>query len=133
MKVWVNGTFDVLHIGHLRLLKYASTLGTVRAGLDEDSRVRELKGVNRPFNCFAVRKEFLESLRFVEEVVGFDSEDSLIDQLKNYRPDIMVIGSDYINKKIIGAQYINKVVYFETLNNISTTSILEYEKNNCNR
>jgi cytidyltransferase-like protein len=42
-KIWVNGTFDVLHIGHIKLLEYASTLGSVRVGIDSDNRVREKK------------------------------------------------------------------------------------------
>jgi D-beta-D-heptose 7-phosphate kinase/D-beta-D-heptose 1-phosphate adenosyltransferase len=133
MRVWVNGAFDVLHIGHLNLLKHASTIGSVRVGIDTDDRIKELKGSNRPFNCFKNRMEFLKSLRFVDDVVGFGSEEELINQIKEYQPDVMVIGSDYKDKRIIGIEYVKEVSFFNRIPNVSTTSILEYEKDSSNR
>jgi D-beta-D-heptose 7-phosphate kinase/D-beta-D-heptose 1-phosphate adenosyltransferase len=133
MRVWVNGAFDVLHIGHLNLLKHASTIGSVRVGIDTDDRIKELKGSNRPFNCFKNRMEFLKSLRFVDDVVGFGSEEELINQIKEYQPDVMVIGSDYKDKRIIGIEYIKEVSFFDRIPNVSTTSILEYEKDSSDR
>jgi D-beta-D-heptose 7-phosphate kinase/D-beta-D-heptose 1-phosphate adenosyltransferase len=133
MRVWVNGAFDVLHIGHLNLLKHASTIGSVRVGIDTDDRIKELKGSNRPFNCFKNRMEFLKSLRFVDDVVGFGSEEELINQIKEYQPDVMVIGSDYKDKRIIGIEYVKEVSFFDRIPNVSTTSILEYEKDSSNR
>ncbi len=87
----------------------------------------------RPFNCFKDREEFLLSLRFVDDVVSFSTEEELIDQIKLYQPDIMVIGSDYKNRRIIGAEHVGKIVYFNRLDDISTTSILEYGKNTSDR
>jgi rfaE bifunctional protein nucleotidyltransferase chain/domain len=133
MRVWVNGAFDVLHIGHLNLLKHASTIGSVRVGIDTDDRIKELKGSSRPFNCFKNRMEFLKSLRFVDDVVGFGSEEELINQIKEYQPDVMVIGSDYKDKRIIGIEYVKEVSFFDRIPNVSTTSILEYEKDSSNR
>ncbi|NBW33785.1 MAG: hypothetical protein EBR30_01870 [Cytophagia bacterium] len=133
MKIWVNGAFDILHIGHIKLLKHAAAMGYLRVGIDTDERIKELKGPNRPFNCFKDRKEMLESLRFVDEVVGFSSEQELIDEIKLYQPHVMVIGSDYKDKRIVGSEFINKIVYFDRLENVSTTSILEYEKDISNR
>ena len=91
MKVWVNGTFDVLHIGHLKLLEFASSFGELRVGIDTDKRVKELKSPDRPFNTTEDRKYFLESLKFVKEVVVFDSRQELIDLVKEYQPDYMVM------------------------------------------
>jgi D-beta-D-heptose 7-phosphate kinase/D-beta-D-heptose 1-phosphate adenosyltransferase len=133
MRVWDTGAFDVLHIGHLNLLKHASTIGSVRVGIDTDDRIKELKGSNRPFNCFKNRMEFLKSLRFVDDVVGFGSEEELINQIKEYQPDVMVIGSDYKDKRIIGIEYVKEVSFFDRIPNVSTTSILEYEKDSSNR
>jgi D-beta-D-heptose 7-phosphate kinase/D-beta-D-heptose 1-phosphate adenosyltransferase len=133
MRIWVNGAFDILHIGHIKLLKHAAAMGYLRVGIDTDERIKELKGPNRPFNCFRDRKEMLESLRFVDEVVGFGSEQELIDHIKLYQPEIMVIGSDYRDKSIIGAEYVDNIIYFNRLENISTTTILEYEKDISNR
>lgn len=128
MRVWVNGAFDVLHIGHIRLLKYAAAMGYLKVGIDTDERIKELKGPTRPFNSFNTRKEFLQALRFVDEVVGFGSEQELIDCIKTYRPDVMIVGSDYKNRRVIGAEYAKKVVYFDRINEVSTTKILEYGK-----
>jgi rfaE bifunctional protein nucleotidyltransferase chain/domain len=127
MKVWVNGTFDVLHIGHITLLEFASSFGDLRVGLDTDKRVKELKGESRPFNNQDDRKKMLESLKFVKEVVLFDSRQELIDSVKKYQPDIMVIGDDYKDQIVYGSEHAKKLVFFEKLPSYSTTKILNYE------
>ena len=127
MKVWVNGTFDVLHVGHINLLEFAASFGEVRVGLDTDKRVKELKGENRPFNNQQDRKKMLESLKFVKEVVFFDSRQELIDSVKDYQPDIMVIGDDYRDQIVYGSEHAKKLVFFEKLPLYSTTKILNYE------
>lgn len=132
MKVWVNGTFDIIHIGHIKLLEYASTFGTVRVGIDSDNRVREKKGEGRPYNKLEDRMELMRSIRFVDSVVSFDSDDSLVDRIKEWDCDIIVIGDDYKNKDIIGGQYAERIIFFNKIPNKSTTNILSYE-NNSNR
>jgi len=132
MKVWVNGTFDVLHIGHLKLLEFASSFGEVRVGIDTDKRVKELKSPDRPFNTTEDRKYFLESLKFVKDVVVFDSRQELIDLVKEYQPDYMVIGDDYKDQPVYGSEYAKQLIFFEKLPEYSTTKILNYE-NNSNR
>ena len=132
-RIWVNGAFDVLHIGHIKLLKHAAAMGYLRVGIDTDERIKELKGPNRPFNIFKDRMEFLSSLRFVDEVVGFGSEQELVDRIKEFQPDVMVIGSDYKDKRVIGSEYTKELIYFDRLAEISTTQILKYEKDINNR
>ena len=132
MKVWVNGTFDVLHIGHLKLLEFASSFGELRVGIDTDKRVKELKSPDRPFNNTEDRKYFLESLKFVKEVVVFDSRQELIDLVKEYQPDYMVIGDDYKDQPVYGSEHAKQLIFFEKLPEYSTTKILNYE-NNSNR
>lgn len=132
MKVWVNGTFDVLHIGHLKLLEFASSFGELRVGIDTDKRVKELKGIDRPFNTTEDRKYFLQSVKYVNEVVVFDSREELINLLKEYQPDYMIIGDDYKDQIVYGSEYAKELVFFEKLPNYSTTKILNYE-NNSNR
>ena len=112
MKVWVNGTFDVLHIGHLKLLEFASSFGELRVGIDTNKRVKELKSPDRPFNTTEDRKYFLESLKFVKDVVVFDSRQELIDLVKEYQPDYMVIGDDYKGQPVYGSEHAKQLIFF---------------------
>ena len=132
-KVWVNGAFDVLHIGHIKLLEYAKSLGSVRVGLDTDSRIKMLKGENRPVNTLRDRVDFLHAIKHVNSVAVFDTEERLIDLIKLYEPDYMVIGSDYRDKRIIGREYVKEVVFFDRIADKSTTNILQHEKDISNR
>jgi D-beta-D-heptose 7-phosphate kinase/D-beta-D-heptose 1-phosphate adenosyltransferase len=127
-RVWVNGAFDVLHIGHIKLLEYASSFGTLRVGIDTDERVKEKKGELRPYNSLEDRMGFMRSIRFVDSVVAFDSDETLVEHIKQWRPDIMIIGDDYQYEQIIGKEYIPKIEFFKKINGISTTKILENEK-----
>jgi D-beta-D-heptose 7-phosphate kinase/D-beta-D-heptose 1-phosphate adenosyltransferase len=124
----VNGTFDVLHIGHIKLLEYASSFGNLRVGIDTDERVREKKGELRPYNSLEDRMGFMRSIRFVDSVVAFDSDESLIEHIKQWRPDIMVIGDDYSYDQIVGKEFVPKIEYFKKVEGISTSKILGDEK-----
>ena len=127
IKVWVNGSFDVLHLGHIKLLEYASSLGKVRVGLDTDERIKIKKGSNRPYNNLNERTEFISSIKYVDSVVTFSTDEELENCIKDYNPDIMVIGGDYKTSKIIGEELIPKIYFFERIENKSTTRILNYE------
>jgi D-beta-D-heptose 7-phosphate kinase/D-beta-D-heptose 1-phosphate adenosyltransferase len=124
-KVWVNGTFDIVHIGHIKLLEYASTFGTVRVGIDSDNRVREKKGESRPYNGIEDRMEFIRSIRFVDSVVSFDSDNTLIHCIKEWEPEILVIGDDYNVENIVGSNLFKQIIFFNKLPNKSTTNILK--------
>ena len=72
--IFVNGTFDLLHRGHLELLNYAKSLGDyLCVGIDTDVRVKEKKGEKRPIHNQNERKFFLENLKAVDD---FDSLDT---------------------------------------------------------
>ena len=129
MKIWVNGTFDVLHVGHIKLLEYASKFGTLRVGIDTDERVREKKGEGRPFNTLKDRMEFMLSIKFVDSVVSFDSDEMLANCIKEWETDILVIGDDYKNKPIVGMEYSDRIVFFNKIKDKSTSSILGYDNN----
>ena len=129
-KVWVNGSFDILHIGHIRLLEYANLFGSVRVGIDTDDRIKEKKGKDRPYNTLEDRVEFLYSLKYINSVVTFDSNEELINQIREYQPDMMVIGDDYNYNNIIGIEYIPEVKFFPKVEGKSTTKILNYGKTN---
>ena len=101
-------------------------------GIDSDNRVREKKGEGRPYNGIEDRMEFIRSVRFVDSVVSFDNDNTLIDRIKEWEPDIFVIGDDYKYDKIIGVEHVPKVMFFEKIKDKSSTSILNYG-NNSNR
>ena len=127
-KIWINGTFDVLHIGHIRLMLHGASLGTLRVGIDTDERVRSKKGVERPFNTLADRMEFVSSIRGVDSVVSFGTDDELIERIKEWGPDILVIGNDYKYHQIIGVEYVPKIEFFDKIEGFSTTKILKNQK-----
>jgi D-beta-D-heptose 7-phosphate kinase/D-beta-D-heptose 1-phosphate adenosyltransferase len=122
--VWINGTFDVLHNGHFKMINYAASLGKLIIGIDGDNRVKELKGSGRPYHNQSERKYNLLSINGVYDVLIFENEKQLIDFLKKNNPDYFVIGSDYKDKKIIGSEYAKEMIYFDRIN-FSTTEILE--------
>ena len=132
-KVWVNGSFDVLHIGHIKLLEYASTLGKVTVGLDSDKRISSKKGKNRPYNNLIDRIGFLKSIKYIQSIIPFNSDIQLSNIIKEYQPDYMVIGSDYKDKRVIGCEYAKQIIFFDRIPDKSTTAILEYEKDYSHR
>ena len=127
-KVFVNGTFDVLHYGHFKLLEAAAQLGDkLYVAIDTDERIKEKKGDNRPFHNIMERKEMLESIVFVDKVFTFDSDEELTTLIKAIDPDIYVIGSDYKNKPIVGREYLRNIVFIPRIEKFSTTKIMSYE------
>ena len=126
MKIVVNGTFDILHRGHIELLNYAKSLGDyLLVCIDTDHRVQELKGRRRPINGQDDRKFMLENLKSVDEVKFFNSREDLIEILKAYEPDIMVKGSDWNGKSITAGQYCKKVVFYDRVGQYSTSNTIQ--------
>jgi D-beta-D-heptose 7-phosphate kinase/D-beta-D-heptose 1-phosphate adenosyltransferase len=124
--VIVNGTFDILHPGHIAMLNTARSYGDwLIVAIDTDRRVKELKGDSRPVNDQNFRKIMLQSLKAVDIVEFFDSKEELIELIKRYKPDIMVKGSDYKGKSVVGETYIPKVIYYDRINEYSTTNIIQ--------
>lgn len=125
-KVVVNGTFDIVHVGHIKLLNAAKEMGDhLLVAIDSDRRVRELKGPQRPINTEEERKILLENLKAVDQVLIFDSKEQLIEILKEYDADIMLKGSDYAGKSITGHTYCKTVLYFDRINEYSTTKKIQ--------
>lgn len=126
MNVFVNGTFDILHRGHLQLLNYAKSLGSfLLVGIDSDDRVREKKGISRPIHSQEDRKFFLENLKSVDKVDIFYTDYDLEEMIKKFNPDIMIVGSDWKNKKVIGSQYTKKLIFFDRIGEYATTKTIQ--------
>lgn len=125
-RVIVNGTFDILHRGHIEMLNFAKSQGTyLLVAIDSDRQVKELKGKSRPINNQEDRKLQLENLRAVNAVWIFDTQQELEHICKIYKPHLMVKGSDYRGKPITGQQYCDEIKYYDLVKNYSTSKIIE--------
>jgi D-beta-D-heptose 7-phosphate kinase/D-beta-D-heptose 1-phosphate adenosyltransferase len=126
MNVFVNGTFDILHRGHLELLNYTKSLGDfLLVGIDSDDRVKEKKGPTRPIYNQEERKFFLENLKSVDSVDIFSSDNDLESIIKSFKPDIMVVGSDWKGKPVIGSHYAAKLIFFDRIGDYATTKTIQ--------
>ena len=122
--VWTNGVFDILHIGHLKLLRHAHSLGDrLMVGINSDASVKRIKGDLRPINDQETRKQLLLELGFVDEVVIFD-EDTPIDIIEKMNPDVIVKGGDYTVETTVGS-HLAEVVIFPIVEGHSTSSIIK--------
>ena len=123
---FINGCFDVLHVGHARMLRFAKDkCDFLIVGIDSDSRVKELKGESRPINNQKDRAEMLLEMECVDDVKVFSSSKELTDLIKAINPDIMVVGSDYKNKTVIGSENAKKLLFFERIEGYSTTETVK--------
>lgn len=131
--VFTNGCFDVLHPGHVDLLKRAKAEGDVLVvGLNSDASVRrQNKGPERPVNSEAVRAFMLAHLAAVDYVVIF-SEDTPFELIRALEPDVLVKGGDWAPDKIVGADLVlargGQVLSLPLLGDFSTTAWLEKNK-----
>ena len=122
--VWTNGVFDILHIGHLKLLRHAHSLGNrLIVGINSDASVKRLKGDLRPINDQDTRKELLLELGFVDDVIIFD-EDTPLEAMTVLEPDIIVKGGDYTFDTVVG-NHLAEVVIFPIVEGHSTSAIIK--------
>ena len=127
MKIWTSGCFDILHRGHIELFRYAKSLGDeLVVGIDSDEKIRLDKGKNRPINDLQYRIAMLQSIKYIDKVIPFDTTKELRDTIKWYRPNIMVIGSDWKGKEVIGDMFADKLVFFDRVGEYSTTRLSRY-------
>ena len=126
--VFTNGCFDVLHPGHLDLLKRARAFGDVLVvAINSDASVRRLKGPNRPVFPENERGEILSALDMVDYVCTFD-EDTPLEAILAIRPDVLVKGADWADN-IVGSSEVEgwggKVIALPLVEGLSTTGIIE--------
>ncbi len=127
--VFTNGCFDILHLGHLELLQGAADLGEILiVGLNSDSSIKKIKGINRPINNEKTRTELLASLFYVDFVVTFE-EETPINLIQTIVPNVLLKGGDYKKSEIVGANFVEenggKVVVFPLKKGLSTTNVID--------
>lgn len=127
--VLVNGVFDLLHEGHLELIKFAKTQGEkLVVAIDADERVRQNKGKDRPVNNENIRKKLLESNKFVDEVVIFNSKEQLKELYNTLSPNVIVKGSEWTEEQIRRQDEIPREIdikVYPLYGNHSTTNLLK--------
>ena len=131
-KVLVGGCFDILHYGHLYFLKNAKKLGDyLIVALEPDITVKKLKGITRPIHNQKQRKEMLESLRFVDEVIILKpnmNDNGYLKFVTKINPQIIAVtkGDKYLKQKQQHAKQVGaKVVEIKKIKNLSTSKIIE--------
>ncbi len=125
---FANGCFDILHAGHIELLrKSRAAVDRLIVGLNADSSVQQLKGLSRPVNAEDARARVLAAIKYVDGVVLFDEQtpETLIKML---RPDVLIKGSDYTVETVVGGHFVQsyggKVLIVDLVEGFSTTSIV---------
>ena len=127
--VFTNGVFDLLHPGHLDVLRGARERGdAVVGGLNSDASGRRLKGPDRPVRSEAERAYVLAGLETVDAVAVFD-QDTPLELVKVLRPDVIVKGGDYSPDTVVGAAEVRgwggECIIIPLTPGQSTTSIIE--------
>ena len=127
MKIsFVNGCFDVLHPGHIELLKHARSLGDyLIVAIDSDKKIAEMKGPDRPIFSQYDRSLMLKAIRYVDVVHVFDTKKDLEQLIESIQPDILMVGSDWKEKEVVGFQYAKSVRFFDRIGEYSTTKTIQ--------
>ncbi len=123
-KVITYGTFDLFHIGHWNLLKRAKNQGDYLIVAISTDKFNTDKGKTSSMN-FSERKEVVQSISFVDEVITEDDWDQKISDVKLHNIDVFVIGDDWENKFDFLKKYC-KVTYLKRTKGISTTLIKSF-------
>jgi len=127
--VFTNGCFDILHLGHVKYLQKAKSLGDkLIVGVNSNDSVRRLKGKTRPVNDQYDRAYLLASLEVVDYVVIFE-EDTPYELIKRVKPDVLVKAKDYEGKEVVGSDIAKEVRLIDFVEGRSTTKIIEKMKN----
>jgi D-glycero-beta-D-manno-heptose 1-phosphate adenylyltransferase len=124
--VFVNGTFDVLHPGHVELFKVARSLGDrVIVATDTDEKIRKDKGPTKPINDICYRVAMLESIKYIDTVLYFNTRKELEDLIQLYSPDILLLGNDWENGDVVGREFAKEVRFLPRVGGYSSTNVIQ--------
>ena len=120
-KVITYGTYDLLHVGHINLLRRARELGDYLIVVVSSDEFNAIKG-KKAYYSFEDRKKILEAIRYVDEVLPEYTWEQKIDDVVNNHVDVFVMGDDWEGKFDFLKEYC-EVVYLPRTEGISTTKI----------
>jgi len=127
--VFTNGCFDIIHPGHIKILKDSKSKGDILiVGLNSDSSIRRIKGPGRPVMEEKARSKVLEAIGLVDFIVIF-REDTPFKVIKELRPDYLVKGEDWKENRIIGREFVKKIFRIKFYPGYSTTGIIQKIRN----
>ena len=124
--VWTNGTFDILHPGHIQLFKVARSLGDrVIVATDTDEKIKKDKGDNRPVNDLCFRVAMLEAIKYIDTVLTFDTRQELEDLVEMYSPDILLLGDDWRDGEVVGAEFAKEVRFLPRVGGYASSNTIK--------
>ena len=124
--VFTNGCFDILHPGHIKLLREAKEKGDcLIVGLNSDKSIKKIKGKKRPILEENARAKILSAIEYVDFIVFFD-EKTPYRLIKYLKPNFLVKGADWKREEIIGKEFVERIYRVTLLKNFSTTGIIDH-------
>ena len=124
--VWCNGTFDILHPGHIQLFKVARSLGDrVIVATDTDEKIKKDKGDDRPVNDLSYRVAMLEAIKYIDVVLTFGDRKELEGLIQLYSPDILLLGDDWRNGDVVGRKYAKEVRFLPRVGGYASSNIVK--------
>ena len=128
--VWTNGTFDILHPGHIQLFKVARSLGDkVIVATDTDEKIKKDKGEHRPVNDLCYRVAMLEAIKYIDVVLTFGDRQELEGLIQLYTPDILLLGDDWQGGDVVGIEHAKGVRFLPRVGGYASSKTLNKMKN----
>ena len=128
--VWTNGTFDILHPGHIELFKVARSLGDkVIVATDTDEKIKVDKGEHKPINDLCYRVAMLEAIKYIDVVHTFGSRQELEDLIQLYEPDILLLGDDWRDGDVVGWEHAGETRFLPRVGGYASSKTLKKIQN----
>ena len=128
--VWTNGTFDILHPGHMQLFKVARSLGDkVIVATDTDEKIKKDKGDYKPVNDLCYRVAMLEAIKYIDVVLTFGDRKELEGMIQLYNPDILLLGDDWQGGDVVGIEHAKGVRFLPRVGGYASSKTVKKIQN----
>ena len=128
--VWTNGTFDILHPGHIELFKVARSLGDkVIVATDTDEKIKADKGDHKPINDLCYRVAMLEAIKYIDVVHTFGNRQELEGLIQLYNPDILLLGDDWQGGDVVGIEHAKGVRFLPRVGGYASSKTIKKIQN----